>query len=120
MEIWTAPYPEELAALVTSVSYKDWTFRLARINEYDAEGLHLILGGRVQDAYVEEESLVAIEFPFVVPAQTRTREGWVEWLFECVLKAERHEAGEHFVIDGQRPYAPGHVPNSEGFRNALL
>lgn len=51
-------------------------------------------------------------FSWRIPDGVRDdRKVWARWVFARLLEAERHEAGEFFAIDGERPFYPNH---SEG------
>ena len=52
---------------------------------------------------------------FIVPAATYDRESWSRWVFDRVCDVLIHEAGEHVVIDGVRPFAPRHGPGSDPY-----
>lgn len=108
----TAPYPHELADLVSKCSYRPhWHLRL--VDDYDrgqgCSGLTLIITVDTQDTY-EPHGPVRVLHLFPVPPAAYNRESWASWLMESVLLVEQHEAMEWLVIDGVRPYAPNHGP----------
>lgn len=117
-----APWPWELADLVSRVKYRPgWTFRLENIVRDPADshgapagGLTLIIFADVHDTY-HPELRRPVKHYFIVPAATYDRESWRRWLLERVLEVERHEACEWFVIDGERPYAPNHGPGRDPY-----
>jgi hypothetical protein len=114
--VQSAPYPTALAALVTSLRYKpDWTFDLreCRRND-DVVGLTLLINVDTTDAYTGKP--IHLVFPFAVPAEVYTNDGWRDWLRDRIRDAEWHELSEFFEVFGDRPYAPKHDPLTEGYR----
>lgn len=111
----SAPWPNDLADLVDSLDYKPgWKFYLLGSSRPDGvQGLHLFIVAELPDAV--NGGMTKIAFPFSVPAVVRSREGWRDWLWECIADADRHERGEWFRIDGERPYAPKHIPEADGY-----
>lgn len=113
-----APDPVELDAIIRQLAYKPgWTFMLydkQRDDDPPAGGATLSIVTHGKDAYhpgVERP----IAHLFIVPAATYDRESWVRWVFERVRDVETHEACEHFVLDGVRPFAPRHGPGSDPY-----
>jgi hypothetical protein len=109
--------PPGLAKTLAAFSYKPgWHFAVVRREPLLGgppqpweRAVLLIVIEDVLDAYGSGE-----RFPFcqqaVVPDYGPPGEPspgfWQHWLWVQVLAAEEHEAGEWFVIDGQRPYDP--------------
>jgi hypothetical protein len=117
-----APFPKELADLVSRLRYRPgWRFNLVDV-ERDPEsshgaaagGLTLIIYADVYDTY-HPKIRRPVNHYFIVPAATYDRRSWQRWLLECVLKVERHEACEWFVVDGERPFAPNHGPGRDPY-----
>lgn len=114
----TAPYPTELEELVDGVRYRPgWAFQLVEAPRNDGvNGLALVLVVQTVDAYGEETHRpVSIYFPFMVPPEVRSRDGWKRWLYDRIEDAERHERGEFFEVDGEKPFAPRHYPEADGY-----
>lgn len=119
-----APYPAELAALVSKLDYKSnegWTTTLedverdhAGVHSGPAGGLTLVVIRQGPDTYNHKRVLRVAHY-FSVPAATYDRRSWQRWLFERILEVEKHEAMEFFTIDGKRPYAPNHGPGSDPY-----
>jgi hypothetical protein len=112
----TAPYPDELAALVKSLKYKPrWEFALKdRDRGQGSKGLTLAIYIEEPDTYRPEEMMSVVHYMPVPPA-AYDRRSWQRWLLEQVLLVERHEACEFFQIDGARPYAPNHAPGNDPY-----
>jgi hypothetical protein len=119
-----APYPAELADLVAGLKYKSedgWTSGLvdverdhAGVHTGPAGGLTLVIVRVGPDTY-DHGRILRVGHYFPVPAATYDRRSWQRWLFERVRDVETHEAMEHFVIDGKRPYAPSHGPGNDPY-----
>lgn len=124
--VQTAPYPAELADLVAQLSYRaheNWRVwldaDLAR-DKVDGQvvgrGLTLVVLTRGFDSYNPEAGpYYGVHHYFIVPAATYNRDAWCRWLFEQLAKVELHEAMEHFVINGVRPFAPLHGPGCDPY-----
>lgn len=109
-----APWPSELEDLVDHVAaFEGWSFRLAE-EEHDGDctGLRLHITVRGDDAYHPDKRLGVIH-AFIVPAATYDRANWQRWLYDRCADVQRHELGEHFAVDGVRPYAPNHGPGND-------
>lgn len=108
-----APYPVELAELVSQVVYRPgWRFTLidrerdpASTHGAAAGGLTLIIFADVHDSYHPQLRRPVNHF-FVVPAATYDRRAWLRWLLERCLEVERHEACEWFSLSV--PAGPEH------------
>ncbi|AKF15207.1 hypothetical protein SEA_SHEDLOCKHOLMES_30 [Mycobacterium phage ShedlockHolmes] len=112
----TAPYPDQLAAIVAAARYKPgWTFTLVDAQFNDWSGLTLVIQTVEPDALAPDRT-TPIAFPFSVPAEVHDEAGWQAWLFDRIGDAERHERGEWFRVGDSRPYAPQHVPVADGYR----
>lgn len=118
-----APWPQDLADIVAQVEYKPtWSFELVEGERNDnVSGLTLLITERTLDAHKYKRGKgngkgIDITYPFSVPAVIHSREGWIYWLWECIADAEAHERGEWFKVDGERPFAPRHVPEADGYR----
>jgi hypothetical protein len=109
-----APFPADLAELVSLVRYREgWIFRL--FTNYDrgqgSKGLTLSIIAEVEDsvgAYGKKGDLIRINHLFIVPAASYNYNSWLRWLLDRVLDVESHEACEFFEINGERPFAPHH------------
>lgn len=81
-----------------------------------SEGLTLDVTTSGFDSYHPERGQqYAVHHYFPVPPATYDKRSWRRWLFEQLLKIERHEACEFFVVDGVRPYAPHHGPGNDPY-----
>lgn len=100
-----------LAALVEHLRYKDWKFgfrgqggglRLLTITIDTASSVDVpSLGVKVGDPFLVEHTLPIPPLPY-------TREEWERWLLDQIVLVERHEACEHFEINGEHPFHPPH------------
>lgn len=108
----TAPYPADLADLVTRCGYRPAWRVVLRDETRDhtdpaddasaelAGGLTLTITTRGYDTYnVDRGESYGVRHLFVVPAATYTRASWCRWLFDRFLDVERHEAMEFFTIE---------------------
>lgn len=114
-----APWPNELEDLVNNLAYRPgWKFHL--IADHDrGDGTHgttldIVTNG--YDSYhVDRGETYRVHHYVHVPAATYNTRSWLRWLFEEILKIERHEAMEFFAIDGVRPFAPNHGPGNDPY-----
>jgi hypothetical protein len=106
--------PPELAGLLARLAYKPgWHFELApNRSSYSFGGIspfQWMLVISVDDVLDSRGSGTRSSFVTTAPvpdAPEATREYYTHWLWDQILQAERHEAGEWFVVDGTRPYDP--------------
>ena len=121
----TAPYPEELAALVGELSYREsegWRTWLEDDLQRDKPGRHsgesrgltLVVQRCGPDSYAPE-SIIRVNHYFAVPPATYDRRSWQWWLFETIGLVELHERMENFRIGGQPAYPPAHGPGSSPY-----
>lgn len=139
------PWPSELEALVAMVRYRDgWRFTLedeerdpADTHGGAAGGLTLTITTLTANSYDQRiceacRSTVAVyrvRHLFAVPVATWDRQGWLDWLMDCVEAVELHEAREFFRLEHQqitdgshwrlvesRPFAPNHGPGRDPYR----
>lgn len=112
-----APFPYELASLVTGLQYRGWQFTLAHIDRGQGSvGLTLDITTCGYDSYHPELGPhYRVHHYMPVPPAAYNAQSWRRWLFEQILLVERHEACEFFVIDGERPYAPNHGPGNDPY-----
>lgn len=112
-----APHPDELAALIASVTYKDrCTFTLEEDLDrgQGSRGMTLVIQITTPDSYHHERTR-SVNHYFPVPPAAYDMRSWQHWLFEQILLVERHEACEFFTIDGVKPYAPHHQPGADPY-----
>lgn len=120
-----APYPEELAALVTRLEYRrhlGWDVWLEDSCQRDKPGRHsgesrgltLIVQRHGPDTYHPERTITVNHY-FPVPPATFGRASWMRWLFDTLGKVDDHERMEDFVIGGERPFAPVHAPGHDPY-----
>ncbi len=122
-----APYPYELADLVSNLSYRaheGWSVDLVEDLARDKDpqghvvgrGLTLSVLTKGFDSYNPDRgSTYRVYHYFIVPAATYNRGAWQRWLFDQLFKVELHECMEHFVIEGGRPFAPLHGPGDDPY-----
>jgi len=111
-----APYPEELAHLVSSLTYKiNWRFTLEDVDRSQgSKGLTLCILINTPDSYHPDVMRQVMHY-MIVPAASYDMRSWRRWLFDQILLVEQHEACEFFQIDGSRPYAPSHGPGNDPY-----
>lgn len=115
----TAPYPGALAELVAEAGFAggSCSFELVDMKRQDgSRGLTLLIRPVCEDAWRPEVGRIHLVMPFAVPAEVRTRDGWLRWLFERVVDAAVHEVMEAFTVGGRRPFAPQHHPFAQAYR----
>lgn len=110
-----APFPHALADLVAHLRYKTWRFELAHEDRGQGSmGLTLIAHVTGPDTY-NPATVRSVSHLFIVPAASYNLESWQRWVFDRCLDVELHEAMEHFIVDGIRPYAPNHGPGQDPY-----
>lgn len=120
--LWqTAPYPERLEMIVDDVHYKDWALNLGNYErEVGGEGLTLRIRFQAADSSHDcEDCTPPVIFwihDFEVPARVLDDESWTEWVFDCIMLAERHEAMEQFMVAGERVFYPAHSATSDMYK----
>jgi hypothetical protein len=105
-----APYPDALEDVLARLQFAQpgWTFELRECEKHaGARGLTLVISIETTDAYHPGEPYTVTHYLSVPPASHDFR-NWARWVLEMILLVQRHEAMEAFVIDGERPFAPGH------------
>lgn len=117
-----APYPHELAAVVEALEYRPgWRFSLRHIEdrEHDPDklssGLTFEVLSDTMDTYHPEQRRPILHY-FPVPPATYNRESWLEWVRDRLLSIEAHECCEYMMVDGKRPFAPGHAPGWDPYQ----
>ena len=106
-----APFPDELASLVASLSVRDlrrWSFELKDCGRHaGAHGLTLVVSVETVDAYRPGVPYTVTHYLWV-PPESYDRAGWQRWLLDQVLLVDRHELMEGFMIGKRHVFAPGH------------
>lgn len=102
-----APYPTDLADLVSRLQFKPgWTFSLGDV-ERDKPTSHGAAAGGLTftvltsgyDAYHPDRGqYYRVYHYFPVPAATFNRASWQRWLLDCLLRVELHETCEFFAL----------------------
>lgn len=113
-----APWPTDLNDIVHEIEYRPgWQFRLVSIDRgQGSHGLTLVVISIGYDTYNPDKGRtyrVAHYFP--VPPASFNRQSWEEWVLDCLLKIESHEACEFMQIGGRRPFAPIHAPGHDPY-----
>lgn len=116
-QMWqTAPYPENLEMIVSDIDYKDWCFTLDTYErEVGGEGLTLRIRFPAPDN-CDPGVIVFLIHDFEVPARILDNESWQEWVFDCVMLAERHESMELFKVFGEQVFFPAHSATSDMYK----
>jgi hypothetical protein len=114
----SAPYPDELAALVDTCAYRPgWKVRLDDHNRGQGSiGLTLIIQTHGYNAYHPEhgQNYDVLHYMPVPPAAYDAR-SWRRWLLDQFLLVEEHEACEFFTLDNEHPFAPSHGPGNDPY-----
>lgn len=114
----TAPFPQELAELMSGLKYKpNWRFRLNDMERDDAgqeKGLTFVVTTYCVDSY-HPENIKPVNHYFPVPPATYDKRSWRRWLFNRLIDVETHECMEFFQIDGEHPFAPSHGPGNDPY-----
>lgn len=116
--VQTAPYPEELADLVSKLTYRpNWRFALQEQDRgQGCKGLTFIVVSSGYDTYNPERGeTYRVQHFFAVPPAAYNRASWQRWIFEQLLSIEGHECAEFMVVDGERPFAPIHAPGHDPY-----
>ena len=114
----TAPAPTPLIEMVGRLAYRPgWKFVLADIDRgQGSAGLTLDIITCGYDSYHPDRGEnYRVHHYMPVPPAAYDERSWRRWLFEQILRVERHEACEFFVIDARRPYAPHHGPGNDPY-----
>lgn len=117
----SAPYPTELEEVVNGFEYRPgWRLWLEepKDREHDgtmSSGLTLMVHADTMDTYHPDQHR-PIRHQFPVPPATYNRQSWLEWVRDMLIKIEVHEALEYMVVDGKRPFAPGHAPGWDPYQ----
>lgn len=88
------------------VLLRNFTYRPGWV--FSVEDGYLKINARVIDAENQTET-TPLNFEQQIPFNTALHQvqfDWTNWLFNIVLKIERHEAQEFFRINGQPVYEP--------------
>lgn len=113
--LWTGGVvaePEHLRAIVEATAYRPgWEFRLGTFDGHPA--LWIITDD--VDSY-DQTKPMRVTHAFPVPVTAYGREEWEEWVLDRCLDVDRHEAGEFFMVDGRRLFAPRHGPGQNPYR----
>lgn len=112
------PYePPGLRDLIESITYKPgWEFSLDLFSEDgEARGWALHIVSQTPDSY-DVRKTIRVRHEFLVPPASYNRDVWAAWLFDRVRDVESHEAGEFFMIDGLREFAPHHGNGEDPYR----
>lgn len=113
-QMWqTAPFPENLKAIVNDMTYKDWAFTLDFYErEVGGEGLTLRIRFPAED-HTTPGVVVFLIHDFEVPARMLDAPSWQRWVFDCIMLAERHESMELFRVHGHPVFFPEHCSTSD-------
>jgi hypothetical protein len=108
-----APWPDELADLVSTLSYRPgWQFVLTEKDRgQGSAGLTFVVLARGYDTYNPERGeTYHVRHLFPVPPASYNRQSWQRWILDRLIEIENHEVCEFMVVDGERPFAPIHAP----------
>lgn len=119
MNTQQAPFPDELAELVTALAFRPgWVFELAHMDRGQGSiGLTLDIQVTGYNGYHPERGPTygPVHHLMPVPPAAFNRQSWQRWLLDQCLIVDRHEACEFFVVDGEHPYPPQHGPGNDPY-----
>lgn len=99
---------DELVSLMTELDYitykPGWKFYVENIRGR----LNLVISTTTHDSYNPENADYHTAHYFELPYGAPPIEEYDPWVFECIMKVEKHEAMEFFQLRGKRIYAPVH------------
>ena len=105
-----APFPVELESVINELDFKlpGWSFELRDVPRHaGAHGLALVITIKTVDTYNPDKPFT-VTHPLPVPPASHDKRNWARWVLEMILLVQRHEAMEAFVVNGERPFPPGH------------
>ena len=104
-----APFPVELESVVANLEFMPgWTFELKEVAWHaGSQGLALVITLETVNSY-DPDKPYTVTHPIPVPPRSHDKHNWSRWVLEQILLVQRHEAMESFVVDGERPFPPGH------------
>jgi hypothetical protein len=107
--------PPGLRELIARLEYKpNWMIYLGTDNE-DDRWLTLHIVSETPDSYNTKRT-VRVNHSFLVPMASYNEVNWIAWLFDRIRQVEAHEAGEYFMVDGLRVFAPHHGNGEDPYR----
>jgi hypothetical protein len=113
-----APYPQELANLVSNCKLNPgWTVWIDdMVRDTGCSGLTLVIKTTDFNTYHPERGRTySVHHYFPIPPATYDRRSWQAWLFKRYQDVVSHEACEFFQIANERPYAPSHGPGNDPY-----
>jgi len=103
---------DDLASLVSTCTLDPgWALTLEPTDRRSRQKVPtVVIKALVFDSYHPDRgrTYTATHFFPVPPLEEREEPSWRRWLFGRYLDVLVHEAGEMFVVDGERPFPPGH------------
>lgn len=113
-----APFPFHLETIIDQLEYRPgWTFSLVDLDRgQGSTGLTFQIVSVGYDTYNPDRGRTyRVRHYFPVPPASYNRQSWEEWVLDCLLKVESHEACEFLQIQGKRPFAPVHAPGHDPY-----
>lgn len=109
--------PPGLRDLIKSIEYKrGWEFYFAPFIEDEmVRGYAFYVVSDTENSY-DQTQRIRVRHQFLVPPASYNRDNWVAWLFDRIRQVEDHEAGEFFMINGVREFAPHHGNGEDPYR----
>jgi hypothetical protein len=109
--------PPGLRDLVNSIEYKPgWEFHMAPfIADGSVRGYAFYVVSQTPDSY-NHDRIIRVRHEFIVPPATYNEATWLGWLFDRIRQVEDHEAGEFFIVNGARVFAPHHGNGEDPYR----
>lgn len=104
-----------LGALLESVRYKDhWSFEILA---YGGCSAALTVNVNTTDPTAPRGCTIGvlITHQFLIPAYPMNQRDLEDFIFECIVHVENHEAGEFFYVGDQRPYEPEHGEGADPY-----
>lgn len=95
--------PVDPATFVATLTYKPgWTFKIG------GPGRRMLCIFATTPDSLRPAATRTTQHQFALPEEPLDRRAFARWVFELLLLAELHEAGEFFATDGHRPFFPHH------------
>lgn len=98
------------------IAYKrGWRFYLEAPDE-ECPVYRLMIVSDTQDSY-DPDRRVRVRHEFMVPPADYLEKVWLAWIFDRIGDVEaKHEAGEFFMFNGVRVFAPHHGNGQDPYR----
>lgn len=106
---------DQLAVWLKEVTYKpDYELRIVERDEKLGEpALHIV--AHVADSCFEDRRQIEVIHRYAINDLDLTDQAFNEFVFDCVVRSERHEAEEWFRINGEQLHEPHRVSADKSY-----